>query len=140
MSPALSFDERFIAYTSKQSGSWDIYLYDRFTKEKKQITTHEADEMAPTFSPDNTLSFASNFEGHYYIYSLIAGNWERQTFNAASDDYAPQFVGETNFKQGLLAPFIGTPRSSFGTVFHNNKLYMVGGHYARTHLPTRVFL
>ncbi len=133
MSPALSFDERFIAYTSKQSGSWDIYLYDRFTKEKKQMTTHEADEMAPTFSPDNKLSFASNFEGHYYIYQMDNGVWNRLTFDAAADDYAPQYVGEANFKQGNLAPFIGNARSSFGTVFHNEKLYMIGGHQGQEH-------
>jgi N-acetylneuraminic acid mutarotase len=63
----------------------------------------------------------------------VGGNWQRQTFDANSDDYAPQFVGETNFKQGLLAPFIGAPRSSFGTVFHNNKLYMIGGHQGAEH-------
>lgn len=133
MSPALSFDERFIAYTSKQSGSWDIFIYDRFTKVKKQITTHEADEMAPTFAPDNSVSFASNSEGHFYIYKLIDGNWQRQTFDSNSDDYAPQYVGETNFKQSTLAPFIGAARSSFGTVMHKNKLYMIGGHQGAEH-------
>lgn len=133
MSPALSFDERFIAYTSKQSGSWDIYLYDRFSKEKTQLTSHHADEMAPTFSADNKISFASNFEGHYYIYRLENGSWQRLTFDPASDDYAPQYAGESEFKQDLLAPFIGAARSSFGTVFHNNKLYMVGGHQGAEH-------
>lgn len=133
MSPSLSFDERYIAYTSKQSGSWDIYIYDRYTKIKKQATSHEADEMAPTFSPDNKLSFASNFEGRYYIYQLNGATWERLTYTSDSDDYAPQYVGETEFKQGTLADFIGNPRSSFGTVFHNGKLYMVGGHQGAEH-------
>jgi len=49
------------------------------------------------------------------------------------DFYSPQFSGNTTITQTLKAPFIGNPRSSFGTVTHNGKLYMCGGHQGAEH-------
>jgi hypothetical protein len=136
MSPALSFDERLIAFTSKKNGSWDIFTIDRATLEVKQITSHEKDEMAPTFTPDNKIAFASNMKGHFRLF-LLDGNTWNQIVDAkdseAVDFYSPQFAGETSYKQKELAPFIGSPRSSFGTVSHEGKIYMAGGHQGAEH-------
>jgi N-acetylneuraminic acid mutarotase len=49
------------------------------------------------------------------------------------DFYSPQFSGNTNIAQSLKASFIGNARSSFGTVTHNGKLYMCGGHQGAEH-------
>lgn len=132
MSPALSFDERLVAFTSKKSGNWDIYVIDRVTKIVTQMTSDAKDEMAPTFLPDNSLVFASNKSGHYRLYNQ---KWEKITDHGDEELelYSPNFSGETNFVQTEKAPYLGNPRSSFGTVIHNGKLYMCGGHQGAEH-------
>lgn len=134
MSPALSFDETKIAFTSKKDGNWNIYVIDRISKAVTQMTTDAKDEMAPTFMPDGSLAFASNKTGNFYLYHLNNGKWESLVNTPASADfYSPNFSGEKQFKQTLKAPFIGEPRSSFGTVTHQGKIYMAGGHQGAEH-------
>lgn len=137
MSPALSFDERWVAYTSKKDGNWNIYVIERATGLTIQATSDAKDEMAPTFMPDNTIAFASNKSDHYRLYKLIKGEWVTMNQNVGDADevdfYSPQFSGNTKITQTLKVPFIGNPRSSFGTVTHNGKLYMCGGHQGAEH-------
>lgn len=135
-SPALSFDERLIAYTSKKEGNWNIYTIDRVSGEIKQMTSDLKDEMAPTFMPDNTLVFASNQSGRFRLFKLQDTKWVsllNVAENAEVDFYSPNFSGETAYKQQERAPFIGNPRSSFGTVSHEGKIYMAGGHQGAEH-------
>jgi N-acetylneuraminic acid mutarotase len=137
MSPALSFDERWIAYTSKKEGNWNIYALERSTGQTIQVTSDTKDEMAPSFMPDNTIAFASNKFNHFRLFKLIKGEWISMNqgidVNEEIDFYSPQFSGNTQITQTLKAPFIGNPRSSFGTVTHNGKLYMCGGHQGAEH-------
>jgi hypothetical protein len=136
MSPALSFDETKVAYTSKIDGNWNIYIIDRTTNVVTQMTTDAKDEQAPTFMPDGTLAFASNKGGHYRLFKLVDKKWESIVTageNEEVDFYSPQFSGEQNFVQKDKAPFIGNPRSSFGTVSHEGKIYMAGGHQGAEH-------
>jgi N-acetylneuraminic acid mutarotase len=136
MAPTLSFDERWIAYTSKVNGNWDIFVSERSTGLTIQATQDSADEMAPTFMPDNTLVFASNKSGRFLLYKLVNGKWDELLADEESknaDFYAPQFTGTTTYKQNLKADFIGNARSSFGTISHNGKVYMCGGHQGKEH-------
>lgn len=133
MSPALSFDERTIAFTSKKSGSWNIYFIDRITLAVTEMTNDDKDEMAPTFTPTKELVFASNKSGHYELFQLEGSNWKTLMKTANADLYSPQFSGETTYAQKIKAPFIGNPRSSFGTVSHQGKIYMAGGHQGAEH-------
>ena len=136
MSPALSFDERYIAYTSKVNGNWDIYITNRNSGVSFRVTTDAADEMASTFMKDNTLVFASNKSGHFRLFKQVQGKWISLTQDAPEaevEQYSPQFSGETMIRQELKTPFIGDPRSSFGTVTHQGKLYMAGGHAGAEH-------
>ncbi len=137
MSPALSFDERWIAYTSKKDGNWNIYALERSTGQTIQVTSDPKDEMAPSFMPDNTIAFASNKDNHFRLFKLIKGEWISMNqgieINEEVDFYSPQFSGNTQITQTLKAPFIGNPRSSFGTVSHNGKLYLCGGHQGAEH-------
>lgn len=134
MSPALSFDERLIAFTSKKSGNWNIYVYNRGTKDIKEITTESFDEMAPTFQADNTLVYASNKSGHFRLYKQD-GTYlsDEMISDKAWDAYSPQFSGEVDHQQAEKAPYIGNARSSFGTVTHQGKIYMAGGHQGAEH-------
>jgi Tol biopolymer transport system component/N-acetylneuraminic acid mutarotase len=136
MSPSLSFDERLIAFTSKKDGNWNIYIVDRVTGILSQKTSEPKDEMAPTFKPDNSLVFASNKNGHFLLFELKNERWFpliETSQNENVDFYSPQFSGETNYLQEQKAPFIGNPRSSFGTVSHEGKIYMAGGHQGAEH-------
>lgn len=137
MSPALSFDERLIAYTSKKDGNWNIYIMDRVTNVVTQLTTDAADEQAPTFMPDNTLVFASNKGGNYRLYKLVKDQWVTLHTDASTtkdkDFYSPQFSGETKLIQGEKAEYLGESRSSFGTASLDGKVYMAGGHQGHEH-------
>lgn len=136
MSPALSFDETKVAFTSKKDGNWNIYVIDRTTKVVTQMTSDAKDEQAPTFMTDGTLVFAANKTGHYRIYKDVNGKWESMvnaSENEAVDFYSPQFSGEQAYVQKERAPFIGNARSSFGTVSHEGKVYMAGGHQGAEH-------
>ncbi len=132
MSPALSFDERLVAYTSKQSGSWNIYVIDRTTMKVTEMTNDSHDEMAPTFLPDNTLAYASNKNGHFRLYKQ-SGEFLVNETETDVELYSPHFSGEKQFVQKERAPYIGNPRSSFGTVVHEGKIYMAGGHQGAEH-------
>jgi Tol biopolymer transport system component/N-acetylneuraminic acid mutarotase len=136
MSPSLSFDERWVAYTSKKDGHWNIYVTERTSGVTIQVTSDEKDEMAPTFLPDNTIAFASNKSGHFRLFKIVKGEWISLTDTGANEEvdlYSPQFTGDTTLKQTLKAPFIGNPRSSFGSVSHQGKIYMAGGHQGAEH-------
>jgi hypothetical protein len=134
MSPALSFDETRIAFSSKVAGSWDIYEYNRQSgKVTRKTLDDSADEMAPTYMPNNELVFASSKSGNFQLYQLNNDEWVRLTAVPNADDYAPQFSGETIFTQGVRAPFMEPMRSSFGTILHDGLLYMCGGHQGPEH-------
>jgi hypothetical protein len=136
MSPALSFDETKIAFTSKKDGNWNIYVIDRTTKVVTQMTSDSHDEMAPTFMADNTLVFASNKSEHYRIFKLEDSKWVQIVAASEKEEvdfYSPQFSGDISYKQSEKAPFIGNPRSSFGTASHEGKVYMAGGHQGAEH-------
>lgn len=134
MSPALSFDETRIAFSSKVAGSWDVYEYNRQSgKVTRKTLDDSADEMAPSYMPNNELVFASSKSGHFQLYQLDNNEWVRLTAVPNADDYAPQFSGETIFTQGVRAPFMEPMRSSFGTILHDGLLYMCGGHQGPEH-------
>ena len=132
MAPALSFDENLVAYTSKEAGSWDVWLYDRRTGQKTRLTSDAGDEMAPAFTPDNGVAFASNRNGRFQLYQLESGTW-RALVTTPESDYAPNFSGETRWHSELLPSLPGEPRSSFGAVAHQGKMYVCGGHAGAEH-------
>lgn len=135
MSPALSVDERFIAFTSRSKGSWDIYQVDRFTGKIEQLTSDPNNEMAPVYKANGHLVFASDRQGNFRLYEKTSqGEKELVSERDLSiSHYSPQFSGETSFKQSLKAPYLGEARSSFGTIVHEGKLYMAGGHMGNEH-------
>ena len=59
--PAWSPDGRLIAYASRVSGSWDVWLMSADGSGKRRITTSAANETEPTWSPDGRwLAFSSD--------------------------------------------------------------------------------
>ena len=69
--PELCPTERLIVYISYERGNPDIKLMQLDGSEKQLLTTHEADDGYPRFSQDcKTVSFFSNRDGNYDIYSI----------------------------------------------------------------------
>lgn len=142
MSPTLSPDERFIAYTSKENRNWDIKVYDRFKKTTVKVTTNPANDFSPSFDAENNLFFTSdrNENGVYSIYSKSLKAW---TQNSGDDKlriskkgisfYAPKFSGEAKYILTSMPEMTGESKSSFGTINHNGRIYTVGGHQGPEH-------
>lgn len=140
MSPSVSFDDRWISYTAKENGHWNIYIYDRYKAKYIQVTNNSCNDFAPSFKSDNTLFFSSNRSGKLQLYSIPFAKWSQgesatKLFKEKGDyeDYAPRFSGNTTFQQGKITSFPKPSRSSFGSIFHKGYIYVAGGHQGREH-------
>lgn len=147
MSPALSFDDRFVAFTSKKENNWDIYVLDRTKGTTVRVTRDAARDFAPAFRADGGLVFASDRSGNFQLYEISAEEMRNATFadkllvKGEGDFYAPAVSGEINYGQGLLPKMLEPARSSFGAVRVGHKIYIVGGHQGHEHTyPPESFL
>ena len=69
LSPALSPDGNLVAFTSKRSGQWDIFVLDLYSGELNQVTDDLAYDGAPTWSPDGVwLAYEKYLDGNLDIY------------------------------------------------------------------------
>jgi len=155
MFPSLSMDERYVTYVSKDSGQWDIYLYDLWNGEKSAVTSDANIEFTPVFAPDNSIYFTrfaedESGENLIDIYHIA----KDQVFNPdtlvkpkpflndpLAAEYVPSFSNPNNLKIKSLADLLSPERSSFGAVFHDNKIYIAGGHQGPGHVyPKESFL
>ncbi|MBD64835.1 MAG: hypothetical protein CME62_06490 [Halobacteriovoraceae bacterium] len=142
MAPTVSKDERYIAYTSELNANWDIYVYDRFEKTTRKVTTDSARDFSPTFDRYNNLIFTSdrNENGVFSIYKQSYFSWsndlgiEELLFSKTGVSfYAPRISGDENIRISQMPKMIGEPRSSFGAINHLGKIYIVGGHQGPEH-------
>lgn len=142
MAPALSKDERFIAYTSKVNENWDIYIYDRFTTKTTQVTKDASKDFSPTFDRYNNLIYTTDrLENEVFsIYKQTESSWSNLQFKeqkliskAGVSFYAPRISGDEDYLVTVKEKMIGEARSSFGSITHNNKIYVVGGHQGAEH-------
>ncbi len=75
--PALSPDERTIAFTSDRNGNFDIYLMDCEGNQVRQLTQDGGENRAPTWSPDGRrIAFTSSRDKNYEIYAMNADGSE----------------------------------------------------------------
>ena len=100
--PTWSPDGRFIAYTSDQSGNFDIWVQPIAGGRAVQVTSDQAADWQPAWSPDgNSLAFRSEREGGGLFIAPAFGGRERRltTFG-----YGPQWT-----PNGSPDPFRGPP-------------------------------
>ena len=142
MAPALSKDEKYIAFTSDIDGSFDIYIYDRFSKQTMQVTNDSGKEYSPQFDRLGNLLFTSDKheEDMFAIYKR--NNGELTQTNAQNEVvqldqnisfYAPRTSGKGVYTLRNLDSMTGTARSSFGAITHKGKVYVMGGHQGPEH-------
>lgn len=71
--PAPSPDGSKIAFMSRRSGNWDVYVVDSDGKNLVQITTDEAEDGLPAWSPDGrVIAFVSNRGGPWAVWAVTA--------------------------------------------------------------------
>jgi N-acetylneuraminic acid mutarotase len=142
MSPSLSKDEKYIAFTSKVNNNWDIYVYDRFNKTIIKVTDDSANDFSPSFDRDNNLIYSSdrNEAGVYSIFKQAYHSWQNQLKEEelligkkGVSFYAPHASGLSRYLIDVMPAMIGETRSSFGAINHQNHLYIVGGHQGAEH-------
>lgn len=139
MAPALSFDDRWIAFTSQKTGDWEIYVYDRHTKAEYRVTQTLGNDFAPTFNRHGDVVFASERSGDFQIYKVAKSDWMKNQENAqpliigSTSFYTPRLSGETAYRQMQATPFLSPAVSSFGSIKHDDKVYIVGGHQGAEH-------
>ena len=142
MSPAVSKDEKYIAYTAKVDGNWDIYIYDRFTEKTVRATTDMGRDFSPQFDRFGNLIYTSDKaeNGVFSVYKKTVNDWQNtraansivMTLTGTSF-YAPRISGLAEYKIDILTHMPGEPRSSFGTINHNGVIYVMGGHQGPEH-------
>lgn len=67
ITPALSPDGQWLAFSSNRSGVWDLYLLDLRTGDIRQLTDTPHFEASPTWSPDGNLLAYESYDGNYEI-------------------------------------------------------------------------
>jgi Tol biopolymer transport system component len=144
MAPTFSFDDQMIAFTCNVNSFWNIYVWNRLTKEITQVTWSETRSFAPTFDRFGNIYFAQEEDGKFSIYRGIKNrkNWLINFYWGTDTSlYSPSVSGDTEFTQSLLPNVPAPARSSFGSLELNGKLYVVGGHQGREHTyPPESFL
>ncbi len=67
--PAISYDQKKLAYSAKKNGYWDLFILDLNTGEEIQLTDSPEYEGAPTWSPDNNyIAYESYKKGNLDIF------------------------------------------------------------------------
>lgn len=73
--PAVSYDSRYVAYTSLGDGgnNWDVYVVTADGSSIRRLTTHPARDGIPAWSPDGAyIAFASDRDGVWGIWVVDA--------------------------------------------------------------------
>ncbi len=139
MSPSLSFDDRWVAYTGKKDGKWDIYMTNLLTKETLRVTHGVSSELSPAFRPDGSLVFSSERSGHFELYEISSEEMKGRSFQnrplvlGGGQHYAPSVSGNITFYQKSMPDMPGPGRDSFGAIKVGNRFYIAGGHQGHEH-------
>ncbi len=153
MFPSLSADDRSVAYVSKDGGQWDIYVYDLWNDQKLQLTDDPEIEFTPSFKGLNKIFFTRFASGTdqlqidiYYLNFIAFDQSSKSTSTPFLTDpsvaeYVPSFSNSNLLQKAVLPDFPKPERSSFGSVTHENLVYIAGGHQGAEHsYPRESFL
>ncbi len=91
--PTWSPDGKHIAFSSRRSGNWDIFMVNIKSGKLVTLVENKAYDSHPNWSPDGkSILFESNRTGNFEIYQLdIKTKSLTQLTNNPSDDLAPTF-------------------------------------------------
>jgi TolB protein len=104
---AVSFDGKFLAYSSRQSGNLDIWTVNIETGEKRQITTNPETDNEARWHPDGThLTFCTQRNGSQDVYMVDLRTLEETPI--AVEDFNEDYPSFS--KDGKEICFTGGPR------------------------------
>ncbi len=151
--PSLSWDDRNVVYVGLQNDQWDIFRLTLSDKSVHQVTNTPEREFTPVYAANGNVYFtyfAGKSQMDLDIYSLTAAEVEGETFvvdpkpfvaKPGTLEYVPAFSGNEDIELGREASFPAPARSSFASVTHNNRIYVIGGHQGPEHTyPKESFL
>lgn len=99
-SPAYAPDGKRIAFASNRTGTYEIWVTDRFGLDPVQLTQFNGSVVGkPRWSPDGQMiAFDARSEGHsdVYVVALAGGRPQRQTHDPG-DDVAPTWSADGRF-------------------------------------------
>ncbi len=95
--PTLSPDGQKIAFMSRRSGNWEIYIINTDGSGWQRLTDNPAQDGLPTWSPDGkALAFVSDRGGSWAIWAMVpTGKDQRQLFTMEGSPDG--FVGTDTF-------------------------------------------
>ena len=67
--PAWSADGKRLAFTSNRGGNFDIFVCDADGQNVTNVTDHPAIDNFPTWTPEGRVTFVSNRDGGWDIYT-----------------------------------------------------------------------
>ncbi len=71
--PAVSPDQRTVAYMAFARGNWDVYTFDLIDRTVTRLTNDPAEDGLPTFSPNGAyIAFVSNRGGAWALWRMNA--------------------------------------------------------------------
>jgi Tol biopolymer transport system component len=89
--PAFSPNGRYLAFTSAQDGSIDIFIMELETGDLRNITKNPSSDRHPTWSPDSLqIAFTTNRDGNEEIYLMnLEGDNLRNITQHPGRDFMP---------------------------------------------------
>lgn len=86
-SPRWSPDGRIVAFTTRRTGFWQVFLVNADGSGLRQLTRGAYDARYPAWSPDGRwLAFAGSNEGHWELYAISVDGGEPLRLTASSSD------------------------------------------------------
>ncbi len=87
------YGSSYIAYTSRQTGNYDIYLIHTNGKNPRNLTNHPTHDFDPAWSPDGRfLAYTSKRDGTYKIYVMDVRTGEhRRLTHQHEEEWAPSW-------------------------------------------------
>lgn len=142
MFPSLSSDDRFVAYVSKASGQWDIFVYDLWTKNTVQVTNDPEMEFTPYFKADNKIYFTrlSNSPKNEFLIDIYFLDF---IFNKDSTSVLPQLdqdlskTQDKNLNTKLAKPFLSNPDYAEYVISFSNSEELEKSEFNDFPLPER---
>jgi hypothetical protein len=139
-SPCFSFDDEEITFISQIKGDWNVFKIKSDGTNLVQLTNSPAKDYSPRFMADGSVLFSSDRDGGLFRFyrlkegvSEVTGEKPEMLHQEAINIWDPRVSGSVEIETAELFSIPGEARSSFATLKHQNRIYVIGGHQGFEH-------